>query len=238
MTTLIVSPALTDSSVTLADAARITRDELLNQAAMVTTITDRIDFDDAMGVLKSLKAYTAEIETQREAAKAPALALGRKIDALAKELTELATTEAKRIARTCGDYEAEERRKAEEARRNAEYEAHKIAVAAREAEMKARRAAATQEQADRAADAIVEKAHTQIAELQQTAVLAAVPKTQGAKLRGDVRFEVLDIQALYAAHPELCTIEPNGTAIRAILKVNPNLQVPGMRHWIENKVSV
>ena len=238
MNSLIVSPSLNDSSVTMADAARFNRDELLNQAALVTTIADRIDYDDAIGVLKSLKGFLSDIETQRASAKAPALDLGRKIDALAKELTQKTEIEAGRISRVLGSYEAEERRKADEARREAEYKEREIARAAQKAEQEARRKASTQEGGDRAADVIVEKAQAEIVQVQQAAINAAVPKTEGAKLRGDVKFELIDIKALYAEHPELCTIEPNGTAIRAILRIHPNLKLPGINHWIEHKVSI
>lgn len=225
------------SEIAPVESARIARDEILHRSGLVTTVQDRIDYDDAMGVLKELKSFMAEIESQRETAKAPALELGRKIDGLAKELTSNCKTQADRIARLAGAFEAEERRKAEDARRQAEIDKAAIVAEALRKENAARKAAATAEAADRAADAIVETAQAQIVEATQRAINAAVPKTEGTRLRGNIAYEVMDIKALHAAHPELCIIEVNGPAVRAILRQNPNLQVPGLRHWIDHKVS-
>lgn len=224
--------------ITAADEARAQRDDLLTQAASVTTVADRIDADSATAVLRELKAYAARIEEARSRAKAPALEIGRKIDALAKELVAAVTTEAGRIAKVVGAYELEEKRKADEARYAAEAEARRIAQEAERAAAKARAAAPDALAADRAADAIAEKAVAQVVAVRQQAATVAPARQTGTQVREDVCFEVTDIRALYQAHPELVTLEPNGTAIRAILRANPNLQVPGLRHWREAKLSV
>jgi len=41
----------------------------------------------------------------------------------------------------------------------------------------------------------------------------------------------VDITALHAARPELCLIEPNNAAIRAVVKTGA--QIPGLRVWQE-----
>jgi hypothetical protein len=235
---ILITPSLGSAVVTAAEAARISRDELLHQAAMVTKVEDRIDADDATNVLRSLKAFANTIETARTAAKAPALDLGRKIDALAKDLVARVEIEAARISRIVGAFEAEERRKAEEARRAADAEAARIAAEASRKAAEVRRAASNAEAGDRAADAVVETAQQQIVAVRQVAANAVAPKQAGTQVREDVCFEVTDIKALFAAHPELVVLEPNGSAIRAILRANPNLQVPGLRHWKEAKLNV
>lgn len=238
MSSLIITPNIGSAIVTSADAARLTRDELIKSAALVTTVTDRIDADDATGVLKSLKDFTREIEAQRTAAKAPALEIGRKIDAMAKELVASVDTEANRISRVLGAFEAEERRKAEDIRRVADAEIARLAHEATQQANAAARTASTPEAADRASDAVIEKAQERIVAVRQQQVNAVVPKTAGTQVREDVCFEVENAKALYAAHPELVVLEPNGTAIRAILRANPNLQIPGLRHWREAKLNV
>jgi len=236
--TLLITPALGSAIVSAADEACQTRDQLLHQAGLVTTVTDRIDADDATAVLRSLKAFVSTIETQRKLAKEPALDIGRKIDALAKELAAKVEAEAARISRILGAFEVEERRKADEARYAAEMEAQRIARDAEAERLKALRAYTTAEAKDRASDAIVEKAQAEIVAVRQAAANAAPPKTENSTLRQDVCFEVTDIKALYADSPHLVTLEPNGSAIRAILKANPNLKLPGLRYWFEAKLNV
>lgn len=234
---IVITPSLGSAEITTAAGARRQRDELLTRSSTVTAVKDRIDADDATNVLRDLKAFTVFIETARVAAKAPVLDVGRKIDALAKELADKATAEAGRISKVLGAFEAEERRKAEEARYQAELEARRIAEEAQRQAVKARAIATDAEAADRASDAVLEKAAEKVVAIRQQA--AAVNTRQaGTQVREDVVFEVTDIRALFQAHPELVNLEPNGTAIRAILRANPNLQVPGLRHWREAKLNV
>lgn len=235
---LLITPSLGAAVVTAAETARITRDELLHQAALVTTVTDRIDADDAIAVLRDMKEFTRTIEAQRTAAKAPALDIGRKIDALAKDLVAKVEAEAGRISRALGTFEAEERRKAEDAKRNADAEVARLAHEAQQKANEAARNAPDSLAGARAADAVVEQVQLQIASVKQTAAAVAAPKAAGTQVREDVAFEVLDIKALYASNPELVVLEPNGTAIRAILRANPNMQLPGLCHGREAKLNV
>lgn len=235
---LLITPALGSAVVTAADTARVTRDELLHAAALVTTVGDRIDADDATAVLKKLKDFSREIEAQRMTAKAPALDIGRKIDALAKDIVAAVDAEAGRISRVLGAFEAEERRKAEEARRAADAEAARIAAEALRKSAAVRREAGDTLSGERAADSVVEQAQQQIIAVKQAAANAAPLRTTGTQVREDICFEVTDIRELYADSPHLVKLEPNGTAIRAILRDNPNLQLPGLRHWREAKLNV
>lgn len=236
--TLLITPALQDVQITAAQDARDVRDVLLIEASTVTAVVDRIDADSATGTLRALKAYQTAIESARTKAKGPVLDLGRKIDALAKELADKVTAEAGRISRIIGAFEAEERRKAEALRIEAENRAADIARKAAEEAAKVARAATTAEAADRAADAVREKAAEQIVAVKQQAGQAVATKQAGTSVREDVCFEVTDIKALYASNPELVVLEPNGTAIRAILRNAPNLQLAGIKHWREAKLNV
>lgn len=235
---LLITPALGSAIVTAADQARVERDELLHQAALVVSVADRIDADDATTVLRNLKAFETAIEQARTQAKAPVLEIGRKIDALSKELVEKVKTETGRISRVLGAYELEEKRKAEAARYAAEQEASRIAEEARKKAQQVRAAAPDALAADRASDAVNEKAVEQIVALKQTAAQSAPTRQAGTTVREDVCFEVTDLVALHQSNPELVILEPNGSAIRAILRANPNLQIPGLRHWREAKLNV
>lgn len=235
---LIITPNVGGAIVTAADAARLRRDELLTLAATVTTVTDRLDADDATATLKQLTEYAGTIEDQRTVAKAPVIALGKQIDAMAKELTASVATEQTRIGRVLGEFERSERERADDERRKADAEVARVAEETRKKALEASKGTASPLAQARAVDAVVEAGAAKVAEIKQQAASYVPPKTSGTKLRGNIVFEVDDIKAVYAAYPELVILEPNGTAIRAILKQNPNLQIPGLRHRVENKVTV
>lgn len=234
--TLLITPSLGEVEITAAQDARDVRDSLLVEAQTVQSVADRLDADSATSTLRAITAYAKAIETARTDAKQPVLEVGRKIDALAKELTEKVVSEGNRISRLVGSFEAEERRKAEAARIEAENRAADIARKAREEAAKAQQAAPTAEAGIRKADAIVEKAIQEVVAVRQQAQAVAAPRTAGTQVREEVCFEVHDIKALYAEHPELVMLEPNGSAIRAILRNAPNLQLAGVRHWREQKL--
>lgn len=238
MSDLIITPNIGGAIVTAADAAKARRDELLTLAATVTTVTDRLDADDATNTLRQLSEFAKHIESQREQAQAPVLVLQRGIQALAKELTATITAEATRISRVLGEFEAAERTKAEDERRKAQAETARIAEETRKKAIEASKAASNSLMAARAVDEVMAKGAEQIACVKQQAAAIVPPKAEGSKLRGTICFEVEDIKAVYTEYPELVVLEPNGAAIRAILKTNPNLQIPGLRHWVEKKLSV
>jgi hypothetical protein len=234
MNTLTITPALQSVEITATQEYKDRRDALLGAAVSIQTVADRLDADCAVACLRNLTKFQKGIEDARSEAKAPVLDLGRRIDAIAKELAAAVTAEANRISRLVGAFEAEERKKAEAARRQAEAEIARIAEEARKKADAAINTARNAEDLARKEDAIKADVAEQIAAIK----FAPPVKTDGAQLREVICFEVLDIQALFAAEPSLVTLEPNGTAIRAILKANPNLKLPGVKHWRENKLNV
>lgn len=224
-----------DTTVSIAEGAREQRDGILSQLKQVTAVTDAFDADCAADVLKTATVFVRGVEAGRTEAKAPVLDLGRKIDALGKELASAVDVEIKRLSRLLGDYQAEERRKAEAAERLARDEARRIQDDAERRAREAAKAAPSEEAATAAATEIMDTAAAKIVETKQAIVSTVAPKAAGTAVREDVVFEVTDIAALYAARPELVNLEPNGTAIRSICKANPKLQLPGLRHWTEAK---
>jgi hypothetical protein len=235
---LLITPSVSAPIVSVDAEAKALRDKLLAEANTVTTVTDRLEADSAIVVLRSLSTFLKDIEASREAVKAPVLKIAREIDAMAKDLVALIKIEETRISRACGAFEAEERRKAEDARRAAEAEAARIAFEAAKATRAAMASAPNQEAAHRAADEISGQAQTAIHEVKAAAVAIAPPKPAASTLRADVCFEVTDMAAFFAAQPTLVKLEPNGPAIRAILKANPNIVIPGLRHWTDEKLNL
>lgn len=231
-----ITPVLESCSAVTLDTARARRDQLLAEAVQVESITDQIDADAAAATLQQLKTFSKDVAAAHKDAKAPVLELSRQIDELLRDLVTDVKDEADRIGRILGAYDAEQRRQADEKRRQAEAEAARIRY---EAEQKARaeaRTADSPEDAARKADEILGGAASQVADLQAHAeAQKRVGKRAGMALKTQVEFEVTDINALHKENPTLVILEPNKAAIKAILKSNPNIQIPGLRHWTVEK---
>lgn len=242
MQALQIVPSLGDSSVSLLETAKARRDELLVQASEVKTVTDGIDAANAIAVLRDLTEFKKLVKADHTAVKAPVLEISRQIDAVAKDLVLKIEAEAGRIERVVGAYEAEQRRKAENAKREAEEKARRIADEAKRKLQEEQRAAMreekTEEEVVRASDTIIATAQKEIVQVQQVAANLTPTKPQGSALRTKTCFEITNIDAFFLERPDLCTIEPNKAAINAILRANPNLKIAGMRTWEESKLSV
>lgn len=202
----------------LPDAEQIKR-ALLQGSRQITKIEDAFDAECAADVLGNISRELKAMENARKTVKAPVLELGKRIDALAKEWATEIDAEKKRISRVLGDYQFAERGKkedAEQAAREAEWEARRKAKAAL--------AEGDVEGAEAAADEIA-KSHA--------IVSAAYHQIAGTAVRKTYQFEVTDIDALFKAAPHLCKIEPDNAAIRAAIKINQN--IAGLRIWKEAK---
>lgn len=127
---------------------------------------------------------------------------------------------------------------AEDERRKAEAEAARIAAEASRAAAEAAAKERTLEAKERAADNVFAVAQTKIVEARQAAANAVPSRPSGVSVRQYPKFEVTDIKALYAAHPDYCNIEPNGSVIIGIMRQNPNIKIPGVRTWWEAGASV
>lgn len=198
-----------------------TRDRLLKEAASISSVSDSFEADIAADTLKSITLSTRQIEQARKAVKAPVLELGKKIDACAKEFSERLKEEESRIGRLLGNYEAIERKKKQEAERKA-----------REEEARKRAEAEARIRAGEDAQKVEEEVTKEIIET-KVEVSTASYRPEGTSVRETWQFEVTDINALFAAHPDLVVLSPNNTAIRAIIKHKQD--IPGIRCWKEAK---
>lgn len=225
------------ATVDISEEAREQRDSLLVLTAEIGSVITSDDARHAAEVLKNVKAFTRTLEETRKIVKEPVLALGRRVDYIAKEMTLKLDAEASRISRALGAYKAEEQRKADEAARKAREEERRIqeeaAAKLREAEQTSRTEAAF----ERKAEKIETKAFAQIAEV-RASVMTAAP-VAGTATRENVCFEITDIVALYEAAPAFVILSPNNAAIKAALKAVPKgKSLPGVRHWTEAKAII
>lgn len=232
-----LSPAVPSLTPVLHPAAIEAKRVALESARAVTVVDSHESAHAALTALGQCKQLLKLAEESRKELKAPLLDAGRDIDAQVKSYAAELTAESDRLARLGVSFEEAQRRAAEEAQRKV-YEAEQERL--RQLQLERREvmtdtshpAAARLAQLD-AADAAAVR---DIAAIRQTAAQAVVPSAPaGTQLRKDWKFEVTDIHALYKAHPELCTIEPNNAAIRAVIKTR---DLPGVRRWQDAKVSI
>jgi hypothetical protein len=232
-TEYITLTGLNEGTLSVPEEVSNQREELEISCYAVKQVTNAQQAEQAALVLKEATQFVRMIEASRKIVKDPVTQLGKKIDTFAAELTTALEADLKRVGNMLGTFQAEENRKAEIAARAAACEEQRIKDEAN-AKIKAAQIAAKSEAAfERKAEKIIETAKAEIVEVKQAAVAVAAPKQFGIATKKIPKFEVLDIAALYAARPECVKLEPNNTLITALIKGNPSIVIPGLRHWIE-----
>jgi hypothetical protein len=225
---LSVTGPVTQPTIELTPSAYEAQRVALAAALTVEAITDINTADHASRVLSELKGLEKAIEASKAINKRPIIDAGRMIDVIVRDYLGPVQEASKRISSLLGTYQENLRRKSERQRQEAA-----AAEAAAIAEMQAKQAslAAAGELTPEAIDATNAEAADKIAEAQISAMAATGPQVAGVSLRAPKKFEVIDIKQLFAARPELCLIEPNKAAIRAVLKQETS--IPGLRIWSE-----
>lgn len=214
------------------------RDELVLRAAEITVVKTAEQAAAAGESLKDLASFTRQIEDARTTVGAPVLELTRGINLVAKELTDEPKAQSKRLGEALGIFQQEQKRLAQIAADKSRQEEQRIID-----ETNQKIAAA---QAGKGSDAakeikmakIEDKAFQQIADTRAQVGLAAAPKISGVATRDELMVEVEDLKKLYASFPELVVLSANTSAIKAILRNNPTLVLPGVRSWKQAKAIV
>jgi hypothetical protein len=193
---LITVPGLAQAEVTINTTAYTRRAEIIEAANFCPpTVTDADTQAEVTNVLRDIARILKEVEQGRQEAKAPALEIGRKIDAAAKEFVGALDPHMKRLNGMLVAYETEQRRIAMEAERKRQEEirkqeaeqelARKRALLA-ETEAREKREAA--ERAAREATSAEARAKAQeearkAAEAQQQAAAAKAQQEEAARLQ-------------------------------------------------------
>jgi hypothetical protein len=209
---LLTVSELQSVEIALLPDAEKQKQSMLAISQSVVSIEDAFDAECAAEVLATLSSAIKQMEDARKTVKAPVLDLGRRIDGLAKDWLDGIEDEKKRISRVLGDYQLAERRKREQAECEAQEAARKELEAAQQSENPA---VAVQAVIDRVNHEVAESSH----------------KIAGTSVRETWKFEVVDINALFAAMPHLCKIEPNNALIRSTIVYNKS--IPGVKVWSE-----
>lgn len=243
-----IKPAVV-STAELLPAAKEFRDGMAARLKALDKIEDEIDFAAFLVLRKEADEWLKRIEEARDRTKRPYLELGRQIDALAKELSGPLKQELARLGPAAGTYEIRKRQRAEAERRaaiEAAKKAEKEAAEKAEAEIRRARAEAEFLQGEPVSTeqqtAIAETAYQQAdiaAEMPRQRVAEAVAlktKTAGIRVKTEIGYEVTDLKALHAEHPELVIVSPNDRVIKALVRSNPNIQINGLNHWKIEKI--
>lgn len=163
-----------------ADDARAARDLILKSVSMsAQMVTSVEDAARAAELLKEIKGFTRSIEAERSRVKGPVIELGKKIDALASELTAELETRATDISRKIGAFQAEQNRLAEIAREKALAEERRLREEAERVEREA------QEKVRREAEAAAAKARKEAEEIAAKAAKAARARSEAGRAKAE-----------------------------------------------------
>ncbi|WP_043588465.1 hypothetical protein [Geminisphaera colitermitum] len=230
---LITIPGLSYQAPSLTAEAIKARNALVAEAAGIITITDEITAGAAAAILKDIATSLASCEAARKLVKTPVDELAGKIQEVAKSYAGPLTNEKDRLSRILGAYQQAKR----EEHAKAEREAQEAAARIRDEEERKIEAAAF-EHGENSAEVqqAVETGTQRVAEARQEIANVAAPKIEGTALKKTWAWELTDINALFAARPDLVTLTPDKTAIRAALKKTQS--IPGLRIFEDVKTII
>lgn len=220
-------------SVIISPEAHEAKRVALSIAGACTEVTDINSQAAASQAQSALKNLIKQVEASHAEIKAPVLKIGREIDGVKNTFISELTAEERRLSLLVGAYQEaqmQRKRQAEEDARRKEQE--RLAQLKREELDRVK-----QETVGRTGtllpdmEAMRQRTVDDVSAIQQTAANAAVAAPTGSMTRKNWKFEVTDLNALFRAAPELCTIAPNNAAIRAVIKNNQ--KIPGLRVWSE-----
>jgi hypothetical protein len=217
-----------------------TQNQLIAASQAIETVCDANSQSFAVEAARDIRTHIKDVEEARVALTKPLLEGQRTLKAIADGYVAPLLAEQKRVERLVTDFQMAELRRvqAEEvARQKAWSEAESKRLAAEEAARLAAERVNTPRQLDAA---IVKEEAARAAQDAAQAILAAplptVSKAAGASVRKVLKWELVDINELYKARPELCKIEAKASAIQATCV--PEMPVPGLKLWWENQTSI
>jgi hypothetical protein len=234
-----------------------TQAHALKQSALATAraIGDAIDADTqapAAAAISDIKGILKKLETSKHEVKAPVIALGKRIDAIAADFAKELAQEATRLNNGIQSYFRREQERAameqrmanalaEKRRKNAEIEAQAVAEELRLAEQAALDAP-TQAQAaqlDAQARALATQAEAAQAKVEavEAPEIIAPQRAEKMTVRKTWKHRLTDIALLYKSRPELVSLEPLTNAINAEVRGGMR-ECPGLEIWEETDVSV
>lgn len=236
---LIITPILLPATLSVDGEIEQVRNELAQQASTITQITSGEENITAGAIARSIRLHLKEVEASRVEFTKPLLDLQRLAKASVDTHIQPIQAELARLELMGTNFMLAEKRRvaAEEQARHQAYQ--KAEAERRELEAKAQAAAARAktEAGEDIAVRAVEKANAAVQKVQDiiAAPLPSMQRSKGQSVRQVLGWEVTDIKALAAARPDLVRMEPNAAGIKSTCV--PELPVPGLRLWWEDKAT-
>lgn len=222
------------------EEAEEARNKLALAAVAVRSVTTAEELETASAAAVDIQTYVKQVQAAGLDFRRPITAFTAQVKKTEDDHLAPLLAEKERVGRLVADFQqkearrvAEEERKRQEAIQKAEAERVELERRAQAALDKAAESGSGRAQAK--AEALVERS-LQAEENVQAIIRApeaVAAKASGTAVKRVLRWEVTDVRALYAARPELCTVEPKASAIQAVCV--PELPVPGLKLWWENK---
>lgn len=218
----------------------------IEKAGKITAVTTAEEQATAVEAIAELRGLVKKMDASHKEVKSPVLDLGRKIDATKNEYNAELDAEAKRVNDMVQGFFREEAKKAaarqkflddmaEKKRLREEEEARQAQEEAARLHGQAQTAETVQESLELTSQAQV---HEQVAEQAQEraadiapARVAAPVKAAGMIARKVWKHEVVDINQLYRARPELVKLEPKTALINSAIAMSEDKRIPGLRIW-------
>jgi hypothetical protein len=246
-------------TIEMAPAWAAHRDELIASSQKnVRGVVDTDTASVAVTSVQSMKKLITGVEKARKEVKAPVLALGKKIDAIAEAAVTELLGEVRRIESLILPYEQKRREIIAEQERVAaaalaKIEAERLAAEAAVEEKRLAEVAAAakianevqRQAAEEAAHMRAEAANAVAKAQQEAAVLYVTPvdkKTSGTVVKKEWSFEAFDLAALFKSRPDMCKIEPNTAEINKFLREfpvdGPTPKLPGLEITLETTMGV
>jgi len=231
------------SSLAISNTAREQADKLIAQGQAIVAVGNPEEQTIAVIAAKSIKTWLAEVEKSRKAVKEPVLALGKRIDEIARDYAEPLEAEMNRIGELVGEFQQKEAERVREAERKRQEEIARVererqAAAELEREANERLADESATLSDAEQAALASQMVAQATEKKDDIVRAPLPeasRTTGMVSRFDVvKFEVTDAAALYKLRPHWFRLEPKRSVIMD--EITKDTVIEGLKVWTENKV--
>lgn len=221
------------------------RDKALDKTALIINVETDEQAKSAIEAAQVAKGLVKAVEDQRVEIKAPFLKAGKDIDAAAKEGVATLAKEVSRLEALVGSFELKKRQaiQAEQERVARENRAREqtAEVARRAAEAAAQKAEQAKGKAKAAAEAAAAEARRKALAAEVAAAETEVAPEdaegiQGAAISETFTVEVLDLVALYKAHPHAVKLEARLSVINDMVKAGVR-DIPGVKLTAVAKVA-
>lgn len=238
LTTIIREPLPLLPRFSVAPEAEERRNELIMAVRQFPAVTNQTQANSLGDAARDLRTYIATVKKQNLEWRRPVNDALSQAMAVEKEHLAPAQSELDAAERVAGAWHAAEQRRVAEAERVRQEE-----LAAKLRDEAAAKALAA-ETGDAEAVAMAEQATVAV----EAALYAPKPeavKVGGMTTKRTPTWELVDIHKLYAARPDLCHIEPNKAAIKAICVPRfpeksdevDETSVPGIKQWWQSSTS-